>query len=360
MRLTTVPHHGRHSWKSWEEIVKHAKSTNVFAALLGISALVIASSLHAAGTLTDINFMMGDVSVNKVPFLIAADRGIYTENGLNVHQFITKGAVDAKAGSGLATVPAQYIKDVNPNPDKVDTPIVLGGGFVGPLFHFVTVATQDNIVRDHILTLPSITSFEDLKGKRIGYSAPGSVTNFDCLAFIKMMGWVPGKDITLVEHSANLDALKSGKVDAIMASNQVVALLPNSGFKDLGDLAKYKIPFAGSGILVKAAWLPQNRATVAHFVKAIVEATALMKKDRKQFDASVGKWYGITNPKVLDRMFADAQAISSKPYPSIVGIKAALAMMGTPAMRAHRAEDFYDSSFVAALDKSGYLDELDR
>jgi hypothetical protein len=37
-----------------------------------------------------------------------------------------------------------------------------------------------------------------------------------------------------------------------------------------------------------------------------------------------------------------------------------MALYDSPAMRAHRAEEFYDSSFVQDLDRSGYLDATQR
>jgi hypothetical protein len=75
---------------------------------------------------------------------------------------------------------------------------------------------------------------------------------------VKRIGWDPEKDVTLVGTSANFDALRSGKVDAITADT-MMANLPKGGLKDLGDLAIYNIPLAGSGIMVQAAWLPANR-----------------------------------------------------------------------------------------------------
>jgi hypothetical protein len=37
-----------------------------------------------------------------------------------------------------------------------------------------------------------------------------------------------------------------------------------------------------------------------------------------------------------------------------------MAMYDSPAMREHQPEEFYDNSFIADLDKSGYLDTLNR
>jgi hypothetical protein len=95
---------------------------------------------------------------------------------------------------------------------------------------------------------------------------------------------------------------------------------------------------------------------VARFVKASVEAVALMKSDRKVFNAALVKWFNISDPKIQDHMFQAAKDFSAKPYPAVAGIKQAMAVYDSPAMRTHKPEEFYDSSFVAALDKSGVLD----
>ena len=67
---------------------------------------------------------LGDVSLNKVPFLMAADTGIYARNGLDVRQFITPGAAADARNSGVV-VPAQYVRA-----DIGSAPISVGGGTV--------------------------------------------------------------------------------------------------------------------------------------------------------------------------------------------------------------------------------------
>jgi hypothetical protein len=57
-------------------------------------------------------------------------------------------------------------------------------------------------------------------------------------------------------------------------------------------------------------------------------------------------------------MYREALEIPKKPYPAVEGIKATLSIYDSPEMRKHKAEDFYDASFVAALDKSGAIDRL--
>ena len=76
--------------------------------LVGLLLSLAALPAYAADKLISVDVALGDVSLNKVSFLIAADAGIYAKNGLDVHQFITPGAVVAAviwiAVSGLFAV----------------------------------------------------------------------------------------------------------------------------------------------------------------------------------------------------------------------------------------------------------------
>ena len=315
---------------------------------------------RAASALTPLDVALGDVSLNKVPFLIAADTGLYARNGLEVHQFVTPAAADVARHSGV-NVPTAYIKA-----DIVSAPISIGGG--SPMIYRVAntpnaiervlLATTESTIRDHVIASPDIASVGDLKGKRLGYSVPGAVTHLGALAWVKRMGWEPGKDITLIGSGNALNPLKEGKEDALLGSAMLIAMAPEMRLKDLIDLSQYKIPVAGSSILAEKNWLKANRDTAARFVKTAVEAIALMKTDKRVFDAALAKWFAISDKVTQDRMYAFAADLPAKPYPAVDGIKNTLAIYDSPQMRKHKAEDFYDESFVTALDKSGTIDRL--
>src|SRR5439155_24482908 len=65
---------------------------------------------------------LGDVSLNKVPFVAAYEAGIYKKNGLDGEQFITPSAADVARRSG-DIVPKEFI-----HAGRRDTPVALGGG----------------------------------------------------------------------------------------------------------------------------------------------------------------------------------------------------------------------------------------
>lgn len=327
--------------------------------LPGLLLCLAALPAWAAGKLVSLDVALGDVSLNKVSFLIAADAGIYAKNGLDVHQFITPGAAQVARNSGIV-VPAENVKA-----DIGDAPISIGGGSPmiyrvanGGGVHRIVLATSESIIRDHIIASTDIKSVADLKGKRLGYSVPGAVTHVGAVGFAKVMGWEPGKDITLVGGGNALNPLREGREDALLGSGMLFSRASDLKFKDLIDLTQYKIPVAGSSILAEKNWLAANRDTAARFVKAALEADALMKTNRGAFDAALVKWFNIKDTPTQQSMYREAVDIPRKPYPAVEGIKSTLAIYDSPQMRKYKAEDFYDSSFIAALDKSGAIDRL--
>jgi len=70
------------------------------------------------------------------------------------------------------------------------------------------------------------------------------------------------------------------------------------------------------------------------------------------------KWFNIKDAATQQTMYRDAVDIPRKPYPAVEGIKYTLAIYDSPQMRKYKPEDFYDSSFIAALDKSGDIDGM--
>ncbi len=328
--------------------------------LVAAALCAAAQPALTAERLTPLGVALGDVSLNKVSFLIAADAGIYAKNGLDVHQFITPGAAEVARNSGVI-VPKEYVKQ-----DIGNAPISIGGG--SPMIYRVVhdpraidrvlLATTESIIRDHIITTSAIAKVEDLKGKRLGYSVPGAVTHVGALSFAKHMGWDPNKDISLIGNGNALNPLKEGREDALLGSAMLFAMAPEMKLKDLIDLTQYKFPVAGSSILAEKKWLAANRDTAARFVKASVEAVALMKTNRGAFNSALAKWFNIKDAVTQQRMFAEADEIPQKPYPTVEGIKATMALYDSPEMRKHKAEDWYDASFITELDKSGAIDRL--
>jgi NitT/TauT family transport system substrate-binding protein len=312
----------------------------------------------AADKLIPLTVELGDVSLTKLPFIMAADHGIYEKNGLKVSQFITPGAAAAVRGSGVI-VPPENVKSVVGE-------INIGGGSptmvrmtsVATAPHRVILATTDDVSRFHIISRADIAKPEDLKGKRIGYGNLGALDHLSMILFLRAMGWNPEHDVSMFSSSNGPQSIVKNLVDAFAGTDIALTEGKKLGLRDLVDLGPYHFVMPGSGVNALSEWLPKNRDTAARFMKATVEAIALMKNDKAAAFASMNKWYGITDKAKLEAVYAEAARQPSKPYPSIEGLRVMQSVYTWREMTSRRPEDFTDPSFVAALDQSGYIDGL--
>jgi ABC-type nitrate/sulfonate/bicarbonate transport system substrate-binding protein len=165
-----------------------------------LPALSVGGSAAQDSPVIDVS--LGDVSLNKVAFLVAEDNGIYVKHGLNIHQFITAEAASRIKRSGI-NVPAEF---VGSRDRASEAPISIGGG--SPLIVSMTsdaratdrviIATTDNSAHFHIIASKDIASADDLKGKRLGYSVFGAVSHLMALAFLRHKHWSLETDISLM------------------------------------------------------------------------------------------------------------------------------------------------------------------
>jgi ABC-type nitrate/sulfonate/bicarbonate transport system substrate-binding protein len=224
--------------------------------------------------------------------------------------------------------------------------------------HRVILATTDDVSRFHVISRADIAKPEDLKGKRIGYGNLGALDHFSMVMFLRSMGWNPERDVSMLSSGNGPQSIVKNLVDAFAGTDIALTEAKKLGLRDLVDLGPYHFVMPGSGVNALAEWLPNNRDTAARFMKATVEAIALMKTDKAAAFASMRKWYGITDPVKLEAVYAEAARQPSKPYPSIEGLKAMQSIYTWREMTSRKPEDFTDPSFIAALDHSGYIDGL--
>jgi NitT/TauT family transport system substrate-binding protein len=338
----------------------------VFAGVAILAAhgpLAQAQTAPPAQNLTRVRVSLGDVSLNKLIFIVAQEAGIYRKHGLDVQQYITSGAAARSARSDVV-IPPERIQ----SGDGGEVNFSIGGGaplIVGRVTDAtagdrIILASTDHVVRWHIVAQPEITRPEQLKGKKLGYSGVGAMTHFEALAFAQQMGWNRDQDLALMENALALDTFKDRTVDAFVADELVYTMAVANGYKALVDLSQYNVPIPGSGVNASRRWVQANPDIVRRFIRATVEAVATLKQDKEVVLRSMATWYGIKDREQQEFLYKDMVKLPTKPYPNVAGIKKTMELYDTLGMRMHKPEDFYDDSFVRELDESGYIDSLYR
>ncbi len=330
------------------------------ACLLSVLPVFAAFPANSEEQAAELKLMMGDVSLNKLPFVLAYDAGIFEKNGLNVTPVFTQGSVDIIRRSGI-DVPEKFILK-----GDTQTPIKIGGSCPTIVSLTARAGRWDPMIlgsthltsRWRIVSRPDIGSAEELKGKRIGYSGYGAVTHFVAISFAEAMGWDPILDWSMIAGGLGVDALQLGHVDAFIAPELHATMAVDAGFKVLVDLQEYQLPVAGSALLVDRGWLEDNRDAARRFVKSAVEAIAMLKNDKQATFRTLRKWYQLKDPKLLEHFYLEVEKMPRKPYPPYEGIKRVMEVYDSHEMRKYTSGHFYDDSFVRELDESGYIDSL--
>jgi NitT/TauT family transport system substrate-binding protein len=131
-------------------------------------------------------------------------------------------------------------------------------------------------------TMPNFKSVADLKGKKIGVTAPGSSTNIMANYVLSKNGLKP-TDVSFVGVGASqgaVAALRSGQIDAISNLDPVMTILVRSNdvkiVTDTRDVAEADKVFGGpmpaATLYAPVAFIDKNPNTVQALTNAIVRA----------------------------------------------------------------------------------------
>ncbi len=329
-----------------------SKHVIVRSGLLCLCAAVLACG---RSDLIPLRVELGARSVSKLPFVIAADRGLYQKYGLDVELWMP--APDFEGGINVGF----------PRPTRADisvdgaTPHMVAMATNARARPLIFIASTDCVVRAHIVGRPGIERLEDLEGKRLGISSgTHTTTGFVALLLAERMGWDPVHDISIMTNGRDVEALREGRVDAIVASERRLAEARQEGYPILTDTRAWNVPVAGNSVRVEPAWLEDeaNRDAARRFLQATVEGIALFHRDRELALQVLEKWHGITDRAYAETVYEGGAAIPRKPYPCYDGIRLTMEVYDSHEMRTRTAEDFYDDSLLRELDESGFIDSV--
>ena len=245
--------------------------------LIGGLAVTALPSLALAQNLekTKVTIAVGGKNLfYYLPLTIAEQLGYFKAEGLDVNIVDFAGgsrALQAVVGGSADVVSGAFEHTINMQ-------------FKGqPMRAFVLQGAAPQIVLGvNPKTMPNFKSVADLKGKKIGVTAPGSSTNVLANYVLAKAGLKPS-DVSFVGVGASngaVAAMRSGQIDAISNLDPVITLLQRSGdlkiVSDTRKVAEAEQVFGGpmpAGCLYSPqAFLDKHPNTAQALVNAMVRA----------------------------------------------------------------------------------------
>ena len=209
-----------------------------------------------------------------LPLTIAEQRGYFKAEGLDLNIVDFAGgarALQAVVGGSADVVSGAFEHTVN---------MQSKGQY---LRAFVLQGRAPQIVLGvNPKTMPNYKTVADLKGKKIGVSAPGSSTNV-MVNFILAKAGLKPSDVSIIgvgTAQGAVAAVRAGQIDALSNLDPVITLLTRSG--DLKIVSDTRIvaeadkvfggPMPAACLYAPQAFIDKNPATVQALTNAIVRA----------------------------------------------------------------------------------------
>lgn len=214
-----------------------------------------------------------------LPTLFGRAKGMFSQEGIDLKLLVV---------SVRVALPAVLAKEVHFATAGSALPAALRGSPVKALFFSYKTSTFQFVAR------PEITSAQQLRGKAISISTPGSSNDIASRLMLKKLGLEPGRDVNLLpsgDSQARVLGMESGTIAGSAVNPDVAAFLTGKGYRILMNSSDvYPVPFSGMSVhddlirespdLIKR-WLRAHIRAMLQIRKNPEEAAQIAAKDLK-------------------------------------------------------------------------------
>ncbi|MCO6050367.1 ABC transporter substrate-binding protein [Mesorhizobium sp. RP14(2022)] len=224
----------------------------------------------------------GALSDNSLAVKIAIDKGFYKEAGIDAEIVNFKGgapSIQALVGGGIQYAIAAPEHVIRLKTRGVDAAVA-----------FALQGTHT-----YALLVPEaspVKSFADLKGKRVGITSAGSLTENLIRLEAHENGLAVGSDIEVLGAgvgAAQKAALDTGRIDAGMFGNLDAIRLSGQGYRIVYDWRTQEIP--GLALLALDSYVKENPKIAQAVAEATLKAQKLVIEDRATTVAALKEIY---------------------------------------------------------------------
>jgi NitT/TauT family transport system substrate-binding protein len=311
------------------------------------------SLLPRAGLAQDrIRIAWAGATPTNAPIWVVEERKLLAKHGLTgeiisisaspiAMQALMSGELDVTVTSVTSVVPTRM--------GGADTVIVLG---MVPSFP------------DYLVTVPSVTSIEQLKGKSGGVNRLGSTSDLGIRLALRKLGIDPDKDVKIFSIGTapeRFAALSKGVIQFTSMAEPFTREAEKLGFRTLVGFNSLKIPFWYNAVLSREAIIKAKRPVLLRLTRAMMEAVHFIKTQKEATKAIFSKKMRIIDNESLERAYKDfAPMFPENLLVTPDGVKTLLDDLApkNPKLAAADPRSFIDTSLVQEVEASGFVKQL--
>jgi NitT/TauT family transport system substrate-binding protein len=291
------------------------------AALVVCAWSVILFCMPAAKAETALRIGSAQLSIASIPVVVAMQQKLFEAEGISAEIVDFDGggaAVQALAGGGVDLCICAG-----------DHAMRLASRGLGGT---VLVALLDKHPYSLLAPIGSAaTDLKSLRGKPVGITSPGSLTDNTLRYMIQKLGFSPDSDFQIIAAGTGASmraALDTGSVAAGMFTTpDVQAYMATGKYKLVADFRD--LDYMALDLVVVGNWLKANDATAHAVARAIVKAEQMIQTDQQAVQAAVHYRFPALPPDLVVAVAKDAteRSLSHDGHAQEAGFKTALAML---------------------------------
>jgi NitT/TauT family transport system substrate-binding protein len=202
---------------------------------------------------------------------------------------------------------------------------------------------------------PEINRLEDLRGKTLGVTRFGSITDNLTRILLRRNGLENAVSVRQLGGNLEVGAAFQQKAIAGAVTSEL-RIGAHVAAKILVNLIDMGIPYSMNMIAVSRDYFRRNPQTVEGMVRAYAEGVAALNQQKERALKAIAKYSRLTDPRAIEDHYRDSVTYLDRiPRAEPEAISTILEFMGK---RGIPVETFVDDSIVDRMVREGFIDKL--
>lgn len=318
------------------------------AAVLCLRFLGLPVALHAE----NIRVGFPSLATGFAPSWVTAEKGLWKKHGLDVELIYLRGGsrtVSALIGGSVDFIIGSDVGSI--------TAILQGA-------ELTKLGVTTNTLGYSMVGQPQLKSIRDLKGKIIGITQGRDAAYSRVVKLLRDNGMDAGKDVKFLAvgegPAGRLAALSTGVIHATMFTPPTDRIAERSGMR---IISKIDVDNVGGGLSTMRSTVQKKRPALLRFLKGYIEGIHDLKSHKQESLKIFSKYTRNPDLEIMAYLYEEITTrVETDLRPKRAAVRGLLDLVALdyPQARTMNETDHWDTSLIDEIQKSGFIDQLNR